>query len=111
MTFLLDENISYRLVKLLAGVGISSIHVSKSGIHAPVTDQKIWRYAKKNRFVIITFDEDFHLISGLKGFPPKIILLKFGNTPTLRLFTIISENLEIIQRFVEDDTLGILEVY
>jgi predicted nuclease of predicted toxin-antitoxin system len=109
--FLLDENISYRIVKSLQGIGIQSIHVSRADLKPPLTDQKIWRFAKRNGFIILTFDDDFHFISSLRGFPPKIILFRFGNAPNSKLFHILSENLEIIRKFYEDPTLGVLEVF
>jgi len=41
-------------------------------------DQLLWEYAKDNGFTIITFDEDFEVLSQARGYPPKVILLRPG---------------------------------
>ena len=59
MKLLLDANISWRLVKKLAGVFPNVLHVNDSGLPIPAKDEEIWNWALQNDFVIVTNDEDF----------------------------------------------------
>ncbi len=111
MKILLDNNISYRLVKALSDLIPDCVHVTRTGLVAPAQDKEIWNWAKQNEFTIITFDEDFEQFEILYGFPPKVILLKFGNTPTRILEQILRNNWTSIQAFLQDDTSGLLELY
>jgi predicted nuclease of predicted toxin-antitoxin system len=48
-------------------------------LKVPAKDIEIWNYAKANQFIIVTNDDDFADFVSLKGFPPKVVLLKTGN--------------------------------
>ena len=65
------------------------------------SDIEIWQYAKQNKFTIVTFDADFFDLSNLKGHPPKIIWLCFGNTRTDFLAEIINSKNAIIKDFID----------
>ena len=54
-------------------------------------DEAIWQYAKTNNLTIISKDKDFLLHQLLKGTPPKVIHIKFGNLK-LNDFISIIEN-------------------
>lgn len=79
MKLLLDANLSWRLIKKLAPYFHEVNHVDQLGIQIPAKDTEIWQYAKENQFLIVTNDDDFMRLLILKGFPPKIILLRMGN--------------------------------
>lgn len=111
MKLLLDNNLSYRLVKKLSDVVPTCLHVSKTELLKPADDPEIWQWAKKNEYAIVTFDEDFEKLETLMGFPPKIILFKFGNAPTKTIEKIIRQKLPDIQTFLLDDEVGLLEIY
>lgn len=64
------------------------------------SDIEIWKFAKENNYTIVTFDADFYDLSNLKGFPPKIIWLRFGNTKTDYIAEIINSRSTIIRDFV-----------
>mgnify|MGYP001609016424 CR=1 FL=1 len=81
MKLLFDQNISYKVVRKLSAVFPDAKHISDVG-HQNSNDSQIWEYAQANNFCIVTFDSDFIDISALKGFPPKIIWLRIGNTST-----------------------------
>lgn len=53
-------------------------------------DEEIWDYAKKNNLIIITKDKDFSVKQILKGSPPKIIHIKFGNLKLAEFIRIIN---------------------
>ncbi|HHN47432.1 MAG TPA: hypothetical protein ENN08_00595 [Bacteroidales bacterium] len=42
-------------------------------------DDKIWNYAKEQGLTIITKDADFSLKVLLRGAPPKVVHIRFGN--------------------------------
>ena len=47
----------------------------------------------------------------LRGFPPKVILIKRGNCSTAEIETILRSSLFDIQRLVSDSSLGILTLF
>nr|WP_261376884.1 DUF5615 family PIN-like protein [Gillisia sp. Hel_I_86] len=62
----------------------------------------MWEYAKRNDFVIVTFDVDFSDIASMKGSPPKIIWLRTGNMTTNKLVEILIKHQPIINDFVKN---------
>lgn len=58
MKLLLDENLSPRLVELLADVYPGSEHVDRVGL-ASTDDLQVWAHAKANGFMIVSKDSDF----------------------------------------------------
>jgi predicted nuclease of predicted toxin-antitoxin system len=80
LKLLLDQNLSYRLLRELEAHYPGSTQVRVVGLeHAE--DLVIWRYAKEYGYTIVTKDSDFHEFSLLYGSLPKIIWLKCGNKP------------------------------
>jgi predicted nuclease of predicted toxin-antitoxin system len=57
MRLIADENISWRLKKLIPQWDILPSNEIK--FNQRLTDLMIWRYAKSNQYTILTFDEDF----------------------------------------------------
>lgn len=111
MNLLFDNNISYKLGKRLSDISPNCLHVAQTSLLQPVSDLDIWNWARLNDFTIVTFDEDFEQIEILNGFPPKVILLRFGNAPTAKLEQIIRANWAVIDAFLLDTTSGLLEIY
>ena len=54
MKFLVDENLSNRLVLLIEKSYPDTIHVSQIGLVKPSEDLEIWHFALKNHFVVLT---------------------------------------------------------
>ena len=81
MKLLFDQNISFRIEKKLPAIFSESKHISSVGL-MNVNDIDIWNYAKKEGFIIVTFDSDFYDISIINGCPPKIIWMRRGNLAT-----------------------------
>ena len=111
MKLLFDNNISCKLVKRLSDISPNCLHVTHTSLPKPAGDLDIWNWARQNDNTIVTFDEDFEQIEILNGFPPKVILLRFGNTPTVKPEQIVRANWIVIETFLRDNTLGILEIY
>lgn len=98
--YLLDENLSRKLVDQLIPVYGSISHVSGEGLLQKF-DADIWHFAKTNNIVIITKDHDFSDMSHLYGCPPKVIKLDCGNKTTEYIYGILSNGFELIKNFAE----------
>ena len=79
MKLLLDANISWRLTVKLKSHFEDCFHVDHIGLNVPASDISIWNYALANELIIVTNDDDFLNFINIKGFPPKLILLRMGN--------------------------------
>ncbi|MES2795255.1 MAG: DUF5615 family PIN-like protein [Bacteroidota bacterium] len=111
MKLFIDENISYRILKKLINYFPESTHATKSGLKQPSKDTQIWNFSKKNNFTILTFDDDFEDLSNLLGFPPKVILMRTGNSSTNFVSNILIEKLNEIQTFIQSENYGVFEIY
>ena len=110
MRLLFDQNISARIIPLLREAFPGSTQVTLEGL-SNARDLEIWHWAKKNDYSIVTFDSDFVDILTLKGFPPKIILLRLGNRRTRELAEVIQNRQSVIQEFLNDNNIGCLEIF
>ena len=102
MRLLFDQNISFRIISKIETDFPEVKQVRQLGIEN-YSDIEIWKYAKENKFTIVTFDADFYDLSNLKGHPPKIIWLRFGNTKTDFLAAILHKKKSIIKDFLNSD--------
>lgn len=98
MKLLFDQNISFRILKLLPEEFQECKQVRNLGLENE-SDLAIWNFAKKNNFNIVTFDSDFFDLSNLKGHPPKIIWLKSGNLTTQNIAKLLTNNIDLIKDF------------
>ncbi|WP_281633597.1 DUF5615 family PIN-like protein [Flavobacterium luteolum] len=111
MKLLLDANISWRITKLIESSFRTCLHSKDIPVNQPAKDLEIWEYAKKNSFTILTHDDDFEKLLLLKGVPPKVIILKTFNKNTKELSELLISKKEIIESFIQNDELMILEIY
>ena len=111
MKILLDENLSWRIIKQLMPFFTEVVHASELKIIQPANDISIWNYAKKNGFTIISKDDDFEKIVLLRKAPPKLIYLKTFNLDTNKLVDLILENKDKIIEFINSDQNDIFEIY
>lgn len=109
MKLLLDQNISYRLIRSLEETFPGSEQVKRLGLENK-TDFEIWEYAKRQDFNILTFDSDFYDLSLLYGHPPKIIWVRSNNQTTSYLDTVLKKKSEQIKLFMQDNALSCLEI-
>lgn len=70
MKLLLDQNLSFRLIKMLTQPFPSVSHIGQHNL-INASDRSIWNFARDNDFLIISKDSDFHQLSFLYGHPPK----------------------------------------
>ncbi|MGO1591734.1 MAG: DUF5615 family PIN-like protein [Ancrocorticia sp.] len=82
MRLLLDQNLSWRLIELLAADGIEASHVRNLGMHS-ATDSEILSYAAANGFTIVSQDSDFSvLLAQSRASTPSVILLRIPHVVT-----------------------------
>jgi len=98
---LFDQNISFRIIAKIAAAFPEAKQVRQLQIENS-SDIFLWSFARNNGYTIITFDSDFFDISSIKGHPPKIIWLRFGNTTTDNIAEVINTRAEIIKEFISD---------
>jgi len=109
VNILLDQNISFRLVELLSNTFENVKQVRQVGL-TDASDLEIWDYALKNNCLIVTFDSDFIDLSNLKGFPPKIIWLRFGNSSNLKIANKLLSKASDIREFIINPDVAFLEI-
>lgn len=101
MKLLFDENLSHRLVNLLADLFPGSVHVRDIGLKA-ADDIEVWNYAKAEDFMIVSKDSDMHDRSFLFGFPPKVIWMRLGNCSTSDVEKLLRREAQTVENFYND---------
>ncbi len=107
MNLLLDENLSPRLVPRLASLFPGLIRVRDIGLKQG-SDETIWQWAKTNSYTIVTTDGDFAVLSGHKGWPPKVIHLEECDFPFRIIEELLRQNAVRISEFDKDSHAGLL---
>ena len=107
MKLLFDENLSHRLVGILADEFPSCAHVRNIGLRA-AEDGQIWDHARKQGLVIVSKDTDFRERSYVEGFPPKIIWLDVGNAGTVAIAELLRCERGRIDRFEKQEEASLL---
>jgi len=107
MSLLFDQNLSHRLVGLLADLYPGSEHVRNVGLNES-SDTAVWDYAKREGFLIVSKDADFHQRSLLMGHPPKVVWVKLGNCSTSDVEKIIRDHVDDIGLFEADASAAFL---
>lgn len=110
MRLLLDANLSWRMAPVLKQHFDDCFHVDSIGLVIPAKDSEIWDYARKNELIIVTNDEDFIDFMNVKGFPPKVILLKTGNQSRLYITNLLIQRKDEILALSNSTEVGLLEI-
>ena len=111
MQWLLDANLSYRLVRQLSDLPATVLHVSRTGLAPPADDRAIWQWAKVRGYLVVTNDEDFYRLAGTQGFPPKLVMLRTGNQSSRYLAELLRSHYADIQALCDAADTGTLEIY
>ena len=109
MRVLFDEQLSESLVQRLQDLSPDAVHVRVLGIGG-AGDEVIWQRAIELGCVLVTKDEDFHRLSVLKGFPPKVVWIRLGNCTTRDIATLLRERWPKIEEFVHDPVVALYEL-
>ncbi len=102
MKLLVDQNISFRVIKKINHLYPNSKQVNDINL-TNATDKAIWKYAKKNGFCIVTFDADFSDFANVYGCPPKIIWLRTGNMTTNSIVSLLEVHYSLIKEFLSNN--------
>jgi len=111
MKLLLDANISWKLLVILTPVFGECVHADSIGLSIPAHDNDIWDYALHNGYTIITKDNDFLDLLELKGFPPKVVLLKTGNNSSKALAELLIHAKPKLEELENTIDYGLIEIY
>lgn len=109
MKLLLDENITFRLTKSLQADYPGSCHVKDVNL-LENDDMLVWQWAQRNGFSILTRDADFEQMARLRGQPPKVIYLRFGNSSLLNTISRLRYYHDPITAFFLDHEAACLEL-
>ena len=107
MKLLFDENLSPRLIELLAADFPASTHVEHLDMRG-AADIAIWSYARDHGYMIVSKDNDFRQYAFLYGPPPKVLWLAVGNAGTAAIARLVSSRIAEIRAFDEDPELSLL---
>ena len=107
MKFLIDHNLSPRLVHHLANAFPGSVHTSDLGFDR-TPDHDLWRYAKEHGFGILTKDTDYEQLSILRGAPPKVVWLRIGNSTTHDVLGLLQKHHHAILEFLRDEERSLM---
>jgi len=111
MKLLLDANLSWRMIAILQQHFTTCLHVDRiTQLMVPAKDLDIWNYAKEHDLIIITNDEDYVDLVNLRGFPPKVVLLKTGNQNRLFISNLLIQRKDDIETLQNSKESGLLEI-
>lgn len=76
MNLLIDENLSPKLVQLLAAKGVAAVHVAHIGLPG-ASDPELWRYAFEHDQLVLTINAaDFLWLAESVDLHPGLIVLR-----------------------------------
>lgn len=107
MKLLFDQNISHRLVDLLASVYPGCSHLRHWGLDS-ADDETVWNFARQNSLMIVSKDSDFLQHCFLRGFPPKVIWIRLGNGSTDDIERVLRQHQNEVQDFYQDPIQDLL---
>lgn len=105
MRFLLDAQLSPKLMVALRKAGHEAEHIFDAGlVSAP--DIEIWRYAIRSAAVIVSKDSDFAVMHANSSDGPQLIWLRMGNVTNEALTSALMTALpEIVSAFEAGEKL------
>ena len=106
MKLLLDQNISFRVVKKLKAHFPIVEGVRENGLYNK-DDRAIWDFCRQNEYTVVTFDEDLYNLTTLYGPPPKIIWLRTGNLSNEQVVELLVRYKLAIDFFVHHKSMEI----
>jgi predicted nuclease of predicted toxin-antitoxin system len=105
--FVLDENLSPRLIARLTELFGEINHVRNVGLQR-ADDRAIWDWAQRTDHIVITTDGDFVALSRRLGSPPKVIHLVRCNFPFHVIEDLLRKNAIRIAAFANDPEAALL---
>jgi len=111
MKVLIDQNISQRILPMLAPQFDILDHVRQLGL-TDAEDYDIFMFARANGYeAVITADDDFVKLINQFSEPPKIIWIRTGNCSTKVLSELLWDKVQTIREFIQSKDFDIYEVF
>jgi predicted nuclease of predicted toxin-antitoxin system len=107
MRLLFDQNLSHRLVAMLAAEYPDSVHVRDVGLGA-ADDEAVWNHAAQMGLMIVSKDSDFQQRALLYGPPPKVVWVRLGNCTTTAVAALLRARRDDVLAFAEDPSAAFL---
>ncbi|MGO0308726.1 DUF5615 family PIN-like protein [Endozoicomonas acroporae] len=106
---LFDENLSYKLARMVSKPFRGAVAVSRvATLGEGASDQSVWDYAKHQDLAIVTKDRDFVDYWSRLGPPPKVIHIQIGNARLAAVQSLIMDNQDCINQFLAEENSGLL---
>lgn len=109
MKLLLDENLSRRLVPALQSDFPGTTQVALLGMER-ASDLELWEFARDNGFVLVSKDEDFQDLQTLRGYPPKLVVLRLGNASNQLVLDTLLDAAKRVIAVLQQDGIGVVEI-
>ena len=110
MKLLVDQNISWRVIRLITDSFPGSIHVDEIGLGGETPDTEIWRHAADHGYTILTKDSDFNNMALTRPTPPKVVWLQLRNASTTAIAEVVLARKSAIEAFGADEDEAVLIV-
>jgi predicted nuclease of predicted toxin-antitoxin system len=104
---ILDENVSESVAVRIASHFGAVLH-ARAVLGTGVSDDVIWRFARREKLVLVTRDGDFERMSMMYGPPPKVVWVGEHNIGNARLAELLLARKPSIDRLVSDSGAGFL---
>lgn len=110
MRFLLDENLSPRLVSLLSGEGHDVVHVRDVGLRSS-PDDEVLEFARSAARVLVSSDTDFgELLAVTNADSPSLLLLRRQTErPAAEIAQLIVANLAAVAEDIAAGSVVVLD--
>ncbi len=106
--FIVDTQLPPKLSKYLLSESVDSKHTTDFPKGHLLTDPEIVQIAIREGRIVITKDQDFFDNYLLKGAPPRVLLLEFGNIGNKELIEFFVANQSSLFKLLESDSEVIL---
>lgn len=103
LRFLVDTQLPPRLAQLLISFNYDAIHTTFFPNGHLLSDREIIQIAVAENRIIVTKDSDFLDNFLLKGIPPRVLLLQFGNISNTELALLFTANRDNIHNLLIAD--------
>jgi predicted nuclease of predicted toxin-antitoxin system len=107
--FLIDMNLSYRLVASLDKLFPGTAHARNVGL-AFEDDRSIWEWAGKNGYTVLTQGRDVVDLAEAYGPPPLVVKIDVGNASNSTILSLLENNKISLEVFETNDEVGYVRV-
>ena len=105
---LLDENLSFRLRRLLDDAFPGIEHVARVGL-SKADHREVWAYARRHELTLVAKDSDFNDLAVLFGPPPHLVWVRRGNCSTREIAALLTQHARAIRALPSSDA-AVLEL-